>query len=105
MQMSQADSSLAPTFFTSTSHTHTFRISRLIIFVRGVTLDLSLWMFIPITHQNFKPIRPSALKVLCILKKVKVEAIPVRVKRVVEKFFSLNPSTLFIAFVYVAYRI
>ncbi len=39
-------------------------------------------MSIPITNQNFKPIRPSVLKIWCILEIVKVKAIPVWVKRV-----------------------
>ena len=33
------------TVFTSTSHYHTFLIFRLIIFIRGVTLDLNLCMY------------------------------------------------------------
>ena len=48
----------------------------------SVTLDISLCWLIHITLQNFKLIWPAVLKIWCILENIKVEAIPVEVKRV-----------------------
>ena len=69
-------------FFTSSSYSHTYHISRLIIAGGCFELNFSECLY-PFSNKNFKPIRPSVRKIWCTgnLENVKVEAIPVGVIR------------------------